>query len=75
MSTERITLAVRGMTCGHCVAAVKKSLEELPGVAQVAVTLEPPRATVTFDPSKATVEAMTKATEEEGYPSSPSAGQ
>jgi len=75
MGAERVTLAVRGMTCMHCVAAVKKSLEEIPGVAEAAVTLEPPRAKVTFDPSKTTVDAMTKATEEEGYPSSPAAGE
>ncbi|MGE5248292.1 MAG: heavy-metal-associated domain-containing protein [Verrucomicrobiota bacterium] len=74
MGVERITLSVRGMTCAHCVAAVKRSLEAVPGVREAAVTLEPPRAAVTYDPSKATVEAMTKATEEEGYPSSPAAG-
>ncbi len=71
MGTERVTLTVRGMTCGHCVAAVKKSLASMPGVREVAVTLDPPRAEVTYDPSKTTVDAMSKATEEEGYPSSP----
>ena len=74
MSTERVTLSVRGMTCGHCVAAVKRSLEEIPGVEGAAVTLDPPRAEVTYDPSRATLESMRKATEEEGYPSSPVAG-
>jgi copper chaperone CopZ len=75
MGTERVTLLVRGMTCGHCVAAVKKSLAAIPGVGQVAVTLEPPRAEVMYDPSKTTVETMTKATAEEGYPSSPAADE
>jgi len=75
MSTERVTLAVRGMTCGHCVAAVRKSLTAIPGVLDAEVALEPPRAKVTYDPAKATVETMIKATEEEGYPSSPAAGE
>jgi mercuric transport protein len=73
MGMERVTLGVRGMTCGHCVAAVKKALGAVPGVGEVEVTLAPPRATVSYDPSKATVEALTRATEEEGYPSSPAA--
>jgi len=71
MGKERVTLAVRGMTCGHCVAAVKKSLAAVPGVGEVEVTLEPPRASVTYDPAATTVEALTRATEEDGYPSSP----
>lgn len=29
---ERITITIEGMTCGHCVAAVRKALEGLPGV-------------------------------------------
>lgn len=74
MSMERVTLKVLGMTCGHCVAAVRKSLAGLPGVGEVEVTLEPPQAKISYDPSKTTLDAMKKATEEEGYPSSPVAG-
>ncbi|MBE0569071.1 MAG: heavy-metal-associated domain-containing protein [Deltaproteobacteria bacterium] len=62
------------MTCGHCVAAVKKALSAVPGVEEVEVTLAPPRAVVSLDPSMASVETLTKATAEEGYPSSPVAG-
>ncbi len=39
-------ITVKGMTCGHCVAAVTKALEELPGVSQVQVDL--PTGQVTF---------------------------
>ena len=74
MAMERVTLAITGMTCGHCVAAVKKALAAVPGVVEVEVTLSPPRAMVSFDPSGTTVEMLTKATAEEGYPSSPTAG-
>jgi len=68
---ERITLEVKGMTCGHCVAAVKRALSGLPGVGEVEVTLDPPRAKVSYDPAKTTPESMAKAVEGEGYSSSP----
>ncbi|MGB7629985.1 MAG: cation transporter [Candidatus Deferrimicrobium sp.] len=74
MEKDRVTLEIAGMTCGHCVAAVKKALAAVPGVGEVEVTLFPPRAVVACDPSRTTVEMMTKATAEEGYPSSPLAG-
>ena len=74
MEERHLTLAITGMTCGHCVAAVKKALVAVPGVEAVEVTLSPPRAVVAFDPSRTTVEMLVKATDEEGYPSSPAAG-
>ena len=74
MERGHVTLAITGMTCGHCVAAVKKALAAVPGVDAVEVTLAPPRAAVAFDPSRTTVEMLTKATAEEGYPSSAVAG-
>ncbi|MBP2684705.1 MAG: mercuric transport protein periplasmic protein [Deltaproteobacteria bacterium] len=74
MEKAQVALAITGMTCGHCVAAVKKALAAVPGVEEVEVTLAPPRAAVAFDPSRTTVEMLTKATAEEGYPSSAAAG-
>lgn len=38
-------ITVKGMTCGHCAAAVTKALEELPGVSQVQVDLTSGRVT------------------------------
>ncbi len=69
-----IELVVQGMTCGHCVMAVKKSLAVLPGVSEVEVTLEPPRARVTIDPDAVSPEALAVATGREGYPSSVASG-
>jgi mercuric transport protein len=74
MEKKHVALEITGMTCGHCVAAVKKALAAVPGVGEVEVTLAPARAVVSFDPSGTTVEMLTKATGEEGYPSSPTAG-
>jgi copper chaperone len=70
-----LTLEIGGMSCGHCVAAVKKALEGVPGVGKVEVTLDPPRAGVEYDPARATVEALGKAVEAEGYRAAPASGK
>jgi copper ion binding protein len=62
-----VTLVITGMTCGHCVMATKKALASVPGVADVAVTLDPPRAVVTFDPAKAGADRLAAAVREAGY--------
>ena len=66
---EKVTLNVKGMTCNHCVVAVQKSLEAIEGVVSANVTLSPPRAVVNCDPSRVSVDRLTAATGEEGYPS------
>ena len=43
------TLKVKGMSCQHCVAAVKKALESLPGLSQVHVNLDAGEATFAND--------------------------
>ena len=52
MATTTNTYAVTGMTCGYCVGAVTGELENLEGVSQVTVELNPSAAwqvTVTSD--------------------------
>jgi len=39
------TVPVKGMSCNHCVASVTKALEAVPGVVNVAVSLEKAQAT------------------------------
>lgn len=58
------TLKVTGMTCGHCVAAVTKALENIPGVDKAEVSLEKGQAIVSGD---ADSQAMVTAVKEEGY--------
>ncbi|MDP7163048.1 MAG: heavy-metal-associated domain-containing protein, partial [Phycisphaerae bacterium] len=41
-----MTLTIKGMTCSHCVSAVRRALEECPGVASAAVDLARGRAAV-----------------------------
>ncbi|MCX5874534.1 MAG: heavy metal-associated domain-containing protein [Deltaproteobacteria bacterium] len=40
---------VKGMSCQHCVIAVKKTLSSLEGVQDVSVNLEKAEATLTHD--------------------------
>ena len=50
---------------------MKKSLEDVPGVAKAVVSLKDKTAIVTFDDTKAAVSALTNATTKAGYPSTP----
>lgn len=68
---SQLFLAVAGMTCGHCVMAVKKALYGVDGVKSAEVTLDPPRAIVTFDPDRTGVEALRAAIVSEGYSTGP----
>ncbi|ASN04825.1 copper chaperone CopZ [Virgibacillus necropolis] len=61
------TLAVRGMTCGHCEKAVKGSLEKLEGVKGVEVHLSAGKVDVSYDDAEVTIAEMREAIEEQGY--------
>ena len=67
--TKTVTLDVPGMTCATCPIVVKKALTKVDGVTTVDVDLEELQAVVTFDDARTTVEALTTATTEAGYPS------
>jgi copper chaperone len=60
------TYQVQGMTCGHCVAAVKEEIGKLPGVKQVDVELETGAVTVTSDAELDDAE-LRAAVDEAGY--------
>lgn len=59
-----IRLEVKGMTCMHCVSAVKKALEAVPGVERAEVSLEPGEARVE---GEADPRALVEAVKAEGY--------
>lgn len=67
--TRTVTLSVSGMDCDLCPLTVKKAISKVPGVASVEASYEKKQAVVTFDDSKASVEALMKATANAGYPS------
>lgn len=68
---KTVTLAVQNMHCASCPHTVKASLQAVPGVTNVVVSAEDKTAVVTFDDSKAQVDALVKATTNAGYPSAP----
>lgn len=67
---QTVTLSVPGMTCAACPITVKKALSRVEGVSEIAVSYENREAVVSFDDEKASVQDLTKATENAGYPSS-----
>ena len=69
-ATQTVTLAVPGMTCAACPITVKKALTKVDGVTKAEVSFENREAIVTFDDTKTNAPALTKATEDAGYPSS-----
>jgi copper ion binding protein len=60
------TYSVRGMSCGHCVAAVTAELRELAGVSDVQVDLASGAVTVTSD-AALDRHAVAAAVDEAGY--------
>ena len=69
-ATQTVTLAVPGMTCAACPLAVKQAISKVDGVNKVNVSFDKREAVVTFDDAKASVQKLTQATENAGYPSS-----
>lgn len=68
---KTVKLAVQNMYCAACPHTVKSSLQAVPGVRSVSVSFENKTAVVTFDDAKTNVKALTTATTNAGYPSSP----
>ncbi len=65
MSTpQELVFQVKGMSCGHCVRAVTKSLQQRDPQAQVEVDLPTGRVTIRSTLSR---EAAAAAIDEEGY--------
>ena len=63
---QRLALNVEGMSCNHCVAAVKKALENVDGVKEADVNLEDKKAEVKLD-KEVSEEVLVKAVEDAGY--------
>lgn len=67
---QTVTLSVPGMTCAACPITVKKALSRVDGVQEVNVSYKNREASVAFDDASTSVEALTKAVENAGYPTS-----
>jgi copper chaperone len=65
MSIQSLSLSITGMSCGHCVNAVRNTLDALPGVTVEQVTIG--RAVVQYDAAQATADRIVQAVTDEGY--------
>ena len=70
-ATKTVMLSIPSMTCPVCPITVKKALNAVPGVSRVDVNFAKKDAVVTFDDAKTSVAALTKATANAGYSSTP----
>jgi copper chaperone CopZ len=64
-----VRLTIEGMTCEHCVRAVKNRLAETPGVEVERV--EVGSAVIRLDPGATNIEAVEDAIADEGYTAYP----
>ena len=62
---DTVHLTIEGMTCQHCVRAVRGALEKLPDVEVESVDIG--SATVRYDPQRVTDDAVADAIADEGY--------
>ena len=64
---ERTVLRVDGMSCEHCVKAIKNAVGTLSGVARVEVDLNAKTVTVEHDPAQSPLEKIKLEIEGQGY--------
>lgn len=65
MST--VSLAVTGMTCNHCIAAVRKAIDSVPGAHADDVRIGAARVAVSNDAGADTAAALIDAIQDAGY--------
>jgi len=63
MST--VSISIDGMSCGHCVAAVRKALESVEGITVDSVSIG--KAVVQAQDDAPVIDAMLSAVEDAGY--------
>jgi mercuric ion binding protein len=68
---QTATFAVDNMDCAACPITVRKAMKGVKGVKSVSVDFAAKTATVVFDPSVATPEAIAEASKNAGYPARP----
>jgi copper chaperone len=66
---ERLTIAIDGMSCGHCVRQVDNALRRLEGVLVQAVQVG--EAVVTYDPISISEKEIEQAIHDLGYQTKP----
>jgi len=64
---EKSLIKVDGMSCEHCVNAVTKAVNALPGIGGVDIDLGAGTVTVEHDPAQSTLDKIKYEIEEQGY--------
>ena len=70
VTNQTVTLYIPGMTCAACPITVKKAISKVEGVSKTDVSFDKHEAIITFDDAKTSVQKLTKANEDAGFPSS-----
>jgi mercuric reductase len=65
MDTQRVALAIEGMTCDHCAVTVRRALASVPGVKQADVSFADHRADISANGTAP--DALVRAVENAGY--------
>ncbi len=68
--SAKTILAIKGMTCGGCVAAVKVQLKRTEGVSAYDVSLEKAEADVTYDPARTDPKKIAESVSKTGFEAS-----
>lgn len=71
MAEQRLDLTIEGMTCDHCVRAVRGRLERTDGVTVESVAVG--QATVRYDDAVTSVPELEEVISDEGYTAFPAA--
>ena len=66
---EKLTIAISGMSCAHCVARVRKTLDATAGVHTSDVSIG--AASLSYDPAVTTPAQIAVAVSDAGYPARP----
>jgi copper chaperone len=66
---QHLTLRIDGMSCGHCVARVEKTLSKLDGVNVRRVVIG--SAEIDYDPARINFAGIREAIDDAGYTASP----
>lgn len=64
---DTTVLKVDGMSCEHCVKAIKNAVGALPGISIVSVNLKLKTVTVEHDPAQAPIDKIKAEIEDQGY--------
>ncbi|MBE0546813.1 MAG: mercury resistance system periplasmic binding protein MerP [Rubrivivax sp.] len=64
-----VALSLPTMDCAVCPITLKKAMVKVDGVSRAEVNFDKRQALVDFDDAKTSVQALTRATQDAGYPS------